>query len=49
MAARFEVKLIKRKGGSTIMVEVMAVTQSEAKATAEHQYPEYKALTAKRL
>jgi len=49
MAAKFEVRLIQKKGGSTIVVEVMAVTPDEAKRTAEHQYPEYKALTSKRV
>jgi hypothetical protein len=43
----WSVKLINK--GRTIIVTVPAYTQAKARKTAEHQYPEYKAIIAQRI
>ena len=43
----WEVKLINK--GRTMVVVVPAYTQREARETAERFYPDYKAMSAKRL
>jgi hypothetical protein len=43
----FYVKLINK--GRTMQVTVPAYTQKEARDLAEHQYPEYKAMSAQRI
>ena len=46
MAATWNVKLTAQ--GRTMNVTVQAGTQPEARKIAEHQYPDYKAVTAQR-